>query len=122
MLVTCVRIVWEIGPSLRENMGKNIFEGMMISLIILLRMPSEDSFKGSGSRVDPNLSLSGKEPMTLKENSHRVYAKLYKRTNKYSALLISEEGTPRRRNRIISSIFPKAQSLQLPLAVMRYTT
>jgi hypothetical protein len=31
-----------------ENASKEMFDGMMISLVIPLRMPSEDSFKGSG--------------------------------------------------------------------------
>jgi hypothetical protein len=72
MLVTCARIVWEVGPSLRENMGKNILDNTMISLVILLRVPSEDSFKWSASRVDSNLSLSGKKPTSSEENSHGV--------------------------------------------------
>jgi hypothetical protein len=43
---------------LPEILNKVVFDGVMISFLIPPRMPSDDSLKGNGSQVGPNLSLS----------------------------------------------------------------
>jgi hypothetical protein len=41
---------------LRENASKAMFDDITVSLVIPVRMPTEDSFKGPGFRADSNVS------------------------------------------------------------------